>query len=140
MAAPEKQTVIQREGQEWAFHLPEYHTAVLVRAGPSPYVVLSLPGAGGSYRVTRVVDDEAEERRIVLGGVFAGEHGLRADPKIPDSVGYPFPSIEEEVERLKGLYVQLGGIATDVSSWAQSATHDSHTRWLRSEIRRRRRG
>lgn len=122
-----KQTVVEAEGRGWAFHLPQAHR-VTVRADRTT-ASLASPGAGGTYAVREIREDD-EEVRIVVASEPQAAHGLPG--KKP---GYVFPEIQEELARLKALYTGLGGNPTKAEAWAPGADYDSHTRGLRREIR-----
>jgi hypothetical protein len=131
---PVPETVVYEHGKTFGFLLPAQHRAEL--SSDRRMVNLSTPDRGGTYEVDRVesVDDEF---RIYLGTSRTGGHALGDLP-----FGYAFPEIQDELERLLAEYNELRGAhAGDAPvGWAQGASHDSYTTWLRAEIRRLRRG
>ena len=101
MSSSPKQTIIYRGG--WGFILPDQHAVEVSADGRS--VSLSLPDRGGTYVLERVDDTDPDELRIYVapGGPSSG-HALRDLPR-----EYPFPTINEELDRLRARWGAAGG-------------------------------
>lgn len=123
----DKEIVVYRGG--WGFRLPAQHTVQLNEI--DGLVEVSMPQCGGAYTLERVEETDEEYRVHVAAG---GPHSGHALGDLP--VEYPFPAIEEEIERLRRAWISAGLRETDFDAWAQGASWDSHTSAIRSRLRR----
>jgi hypothetical protein len=122
----DKEIVVFRGG--WGFRLPEQHS---IRVNEVDRLVdVSMPQRGGTYALDRVEETSDEYRVFVAsGGPFSG-HAVGDLP-----AEYPFPTIDEEIERLRISWINAGLSETDFNAWAQGASWDSHTSAIRSRLR-----
>src|SRR5262249_34529248 len=97
-----KQVVVYGNG--WGFVLPQGHTIRLNINGGQ--VSLGTGGSGGTYDVERVDDSDANEYRV-----FMAPGGASATRSLPGQFaeGYPFPTIDVELDRLRGRWEDAGG-------------------------------
>lgn len=122
----DKEIVVYRGG--WGFRLPEQHTIHLNLT--DNLVEISMPQRGGTYVLERSEETEDEFR------VYVGPGG----PLIGHAIGdlpaeYPFPAIDEELERLRHAWIAAGLRETDFNAWAQGAGWDSRTTAIRAQLR-----
>jgi hypothetical protein len=121
----DKEIVVYRGG--WGFRPPEQHTIRINE--PDRLVDLSMPQRGGTYSLERVEETDDEYRVYVApGGPFSG-HAIGDLP-----AEYPFPTIDEEIDRLRIAWLNAGLRETDFNAWGQGASWDSHTTWLRARF------
>jgi hypothetical protein len=120
----------------WGFRLPPQHTLTVNQALGLAY--LATPGYGSGYRLDRFEETEGEVR-IHIGAATNDAHAIGVG-RVPDLRAYPFPRIQDELQRLTTELVNLGGSQQEASAWAQGTSYDSHTAWLRARIRELRSG
>ncbi len=96
-----KEIVIYRGG--WGFRLPDQH-AVSINAEDA-HVDLHMPQAGGVYELERVEETDDELRVYVRPGgpLVSTAMGTTIE------TGYPFPTIDEELERLRARWENAAG-------------------------------
>jgi hypothetical protein len=126
-----RDVVIYPRGASFGFLLPEQHT-VTVNEGTRT-VYLSVPSYGSSFVLERV-EEVAGEVRIHIGAPAGDAHATGVG-QVPALRAYPFPQIQDELQRLKTLLVNSGGREQEAEAWAQGASYDSHTAALRARIR-----
>lgn len=126
----DKEIVVYRGG--WGFRLPSQHT-ILVNEGDR-LVAVSMPQRGGTYTLERV-EETGEEYRVHLAA--GGPHSGHVLGDLPAE--YPFPTIDEEIERLRLAWINAGLRETDFNAWAQGASRNSHTTAIRAQLRAARR-
>lgn len=124
--ATEKAIVIYKES--WGFRLPDQHMVHINEV--DRLVELATPGRGATYHLERVEETEAEYR-VYVGGPYGISHGM----SLTGPTEYPFPTISEELDRLRAAWRGADLRETDFNSWAQGASHSSHTGYLRTRIR-----
>ena len=122
----DKEIVVYRGG--WGFRLPAQHTIRLNQEGE--LVAVSMPQRGGTYPLERVEETEDEFQVYVGPGGPSSGHALGDLP-----TEYPFPTIDEEIERLRLAWIGAGLRETDFNAWAQGASWDSHTTAIRARLR-----
>lgn len=126
----DKEIVVYRSG--WGFRLPDQHT---IRVnGVDRLIDVSMPQRGGTYTLERVEETDEEYRVHVAAG---GPHSGHALGDLPAE--YPFPTINEELERLRLAWLAAGLRETDFNAWAQGASWDSQTSAIRAQLRAARR-
>lgn len=128
--------VIYPQGAGWGFRLPAQHT-VTVHLDRN-LVYLATPDHGSGYALARIEETEGEVR-VHLGVATSDAHAVGSG-QVPALRGYSFPLIQHELERLKNELVSLGASEQEANAWAQGASYDSHTTWLRERIRQLRQG
>jgi hypothetical protein len=124
--ATEKEIVIYKES--WGFRLPDQHVVLVNEV--DRLVELATPERGATYHLKRVEETDAEYR-VYVGEPYGVGHaiGLTGPPE------YPFPTISEELDRLRAAWLAAGLRETDFNAWAQGASYRSHTEYLRARIR-----
>jgi hypothetical protein len=136
-----KEIVIYRGG--WGFVLPEKHSVAI---DGSRHVMLDMPQRGGTYHLAWLDDSDTEELRVHLGP---------GDPLIGHALGdleagYPFPTIAQELDRLRNRWDAAGGprwedrIYGDPGTRARfelsGNTYDEQTTRMRKMVRALERG
>jgi hypothetical protein len=134
----EKEVVVYRGG--WGFSLPDQHK---VKVNESDRLVrLEMPQARGTYPLDRI-EDTGDELRLYLGagGPLQAFESERIGP------GYGFPTIDDELVRLRARYERAGGAGrADVmhsgrvarqqfEAWAQGDDWDAKTTRMRAAVR-----
>ena len=115
----DKQIVIRRGG--WGFLLP-------------PGDAIEMAGSGAEIKLRReddewvypLLDVEESDDEVVYTIEAATTNGH----------GYPFPSVAEEIDRLRSRWERAHGDLARFNAWAEGAGYDSHLRHLRQELRR----
>lgn len=132
MGIPEREIVIHRRGASFAFSLPYGNTFEIVDGQDEhgrPLARISVPGAQGeTVAVDEIIEREGEIEYVVEPTGFASSVG--AQP-----VGYPWPRVQDEHERLRVRWEAAGGRPTDFLAWAQGASYESQFRDWRARIR-----
>jgi hypothetical protein len=127
---PGKQTVVQRRGATWAFHLPDRHEVQVNRDNNT--VTLSQPDSGSTYELAGV-EERDDEIIVKLGAEIAGHAaGVGDQARQP---GYRMPEIQDEFERLRGRWERAGLNPQKFNAWAQGASWESHLTEIRRELR-----
>ncbi len=128
---PGKVTVVQRRGATWSFHLPRMHRIEVERE--NGLVTLATPHDGSTYHLAGI--EETGDEVIVKLGEEIGGHASGVGEQVAEP-GYRLPQIQDEFERLRGRWMNVGLPEQEFNAWAQGASWESHLR----EIRRRLRG
>jgi hypothetical protein len=118
--------VIYRGG--WGFRLPAQHRVSIDEE--KQLVQLSQPDRGGIYELQQV-DETASEFRIQVGDPYGISHATGTT----EPPGYPFPTIDDELARLRAAWKSAGLPEHEFEAWAQGATYDSHTTHIRARLR-----
>jgi hypothetical protein len=129
----DKEQIVRRGG--WGFPPLAFHGHVIdqVDADEGLIHLRAAGGAGGTYELLGVT--ETDEEVIYEVGAEKGSHSVGRQP-----LGYPFPTIDQELDRLTTEWANAGGERQEFEAWRQGASHDSHTTELRAKLRRRREG
>lgn len=115
----QKQAIVQRGG--WSFVVPPDDSAEIV-------------GDGKQLRLRH--RDGGEWDYPLLGVIEQGDEVVyEIDASTTNGEGYPFPSVAEEIDRLRQRWEAAGGDLTRFSAWAEGAGYESHLRRLRKELR-----
>jgi hypothetical protein len=120
----------------WGFRLPAQHTITV--NDDLGLVYLATPDHGSGYRL-ELLEETDGEVRVRVGAATDDAHAVGTG-RVPALRAYSFPRIQDELSRLKTELVHLGGRAQEADAWAQGASYDSHTTWLRGRIRSLRSG
>lgn len=134
----EKEVVVYRGG--WGFSLPQQHT---VRVNSKEGLVsVHMPQRGGTYSLERIEETGDEMRVYVAPG------GPIVSSALGDlETGYPFPTIDVELDRLRTRWERAGGARYEdrihgdpgtrqkFESWAQGEGYDEHTTDMRAMVR-----
>lgn len=135
MLVPGKESVVRRQGSTWGFTLPEQHTIEVDESNGN--VAISTPGEGSDFRLDRI--EETDDEVIVYLGDELGRHGPAAvvgeGEPLPPARGYPFPEIQDEIQRLRSRWIQAGGAGADFDAWAQGDDWETYLRRMRRELR-----
>ena len=121
----EKEIVVYRGG--WGFRLPAQHRIAINEQ--DRVADLHQPDRGGAYELERIEETD-DELRIYVGDPYGISVAVR-----PAEPGYPFPTIHEEMERLRAAWNNAGLPRQEFDAWAQGASYDSHTTRLRARLR-----
>jgi hypothetical protein len=129
-----KETVVQRRGANWSFHLPDRHEIELT--DDRGYVTLATPDQSSLFAVERIDDSDPEEVVVYLGEQH-GEAGppLYSDQVQPEILGYPLPEIQDEFERLHARWTEAGLSEQHFNAWPQGVGHEDQLRLLRRRLR-----
>jgi hypothetical protein len=134
----EKEILVYRGG--WGFSLPDQHTVRVHEKGNM--VSVHMPQRGGTYSLERIRETDDELRVFVAPGgpIVAGSVG-HVEP------GYPFPTIDEELQHLRTRWEQAGGASLgdrihgdpgarqQFEAWAQGDDYDAKTTRMRDAVR-----
>jgi hypothetical protein len=135
----DKEIVVYRGG--WGFSLPEQHSVRINQLDRR--VSINTPQAGGIYRFERS-EEVGDELRVFIGA-GGPEMGHAVGLGVPTA--YPFPSIGEELDRLRSRYEGAGGAPIHepmnpgaaarqaFEGWAQGDDWDAKTTRMRAAIR-----
>lgn len=115
----------------WGFRLPAQHTITVNEE--LGLVYLATPDHGSGYRLEHL-EESVGEIRVRVGDPTDDAHAVGGG-RVPALRAYAFPRIQDELSRLKSDLVHLGGREQEANAWAQGASYDSHTTWLRARIR-----
>ncbi|MDQ3955014.1 MAG: hypothetical protein M3285_05645 [Actinomycetota bacterium] len=111
--------VVRRGG--WGFTLPEGHR-------------LEVDDDAGTLTLT-AADGQTATYRLISAVVSDDETTYEIDADSTNGDGYPFPSIGEEIDRLRRRWEAAGGDLTAFTGWAQGSGYDDHLRDLRKRLR-----
>ena len=135
--ANKRETVIRKQGDSFAFKLPDGHELELLDSHDEQgrqLARIGIPGSGGETVSVLSIEEREEEIEYLLERAGAA-HSIGAQP-----VGYPWPLIQEEQERLKMQWADAGGNVSQFAAWRPGTTHEAQFRDRRRGIRRLRRG
>jgi hypothetical protein len=127
------EVVIRRQGESFAFTLPDGHEfSVLddVPNGRRPLARIGIPGARGETCAIVGIEARDGESEYVLEPVGVSS-SVGNQP-----TGYAWPLIQDEHDRLRRRWVAAGGAETAFDAWGRHNTHDEQFREWRAEIRR----
>ena len=125
METPEarERVVIERHGVQ--FDLPTHHRFAVSRdAGTAS---LSTGDRGGTYEL--LGEEREADATVYRLGAERGSHSIGHDEP-----SYPFPPIQDALERYKLKYERLGGRRVDIEAWAEGSTHIDQFRRIRAAI------
>jgi hypothetical protein len=133
-----KEIVLYRGG--WGLSLPDQHT---VRVNTKDGLVsIRMPQRGGTYSLEQIEETE-DELRV---------HVARGEPIVSSALGnletgYPFPTIDVEIDRLRARWDAAGGARYEdrihgdpgtrqkFEAWGQGEGYDEHTTQMRAMVR-----
>jgi hypothetical protein len=125
-----KETVVQRRGKTWSFHLPHMHRIKVDHENAQ--VTLSTPDDGSIYHLAGI-EESSDEVLVKLGEEIGGLSSGVGDYFPPP--GYRLPEIQDEFERLKGRWANAGLPGQQFEAWAQGASWESHLHQIRRRLR-----
>jgi hypothetical protein len=132
-----REKVVRQRGAVFAFSLPEGHTLdILDKPEEGTRRVLAyigVPGGGGETCYVEIVARD-EEIEYVLEPTGA-KHSVGGQP-----VGYPWPRVQNEHDRLRAAWEASGGDVTRFDAWARGEALDARFERARAELRRLREG
>jgi len=134
----EKEIVIYRGG--WGFSLPDQHTVRINEA--EKLVSVHMPQRGGTYSLERIEESDDELRVYVASGgpIVASALGEL-------ETGYPFPTIDVELDRLRARWERAGGARYEdrmhgdpgtrqqFEAWAAGDDYNTKTSQMRAMVR-----
>ena len=130
-----RETVVRRPGADWSFHLPKGHNARW--ADRDETMVTVRTGTQGSTHLLAGTDTTAApDEVVVILGELRGDFGPGAgSADRPERSGYPFPEIQDELERLRVRWLVVGLPEAEFNAYPAGAVHEDQLRLIRRRLR-----
>ena len=132
MGVEEREIVIKRSGGSFAFSLPYGNTFEILDSQDErgrPLARIGMPGAAGeTVALAQTIEREGEIEYVVDPTGIASAVGRQP-------LGYPWPQVQDEHERLRVRWEAAGGRPTDFLAWRQGASWESQFTEWRARIR-----
>lgn len=122
---PESIAVIERHHVQ--FNLPASHSIAVDRE--HRLASLSTGDRGGTYEL--LGEQNTDGFLVYRLGAEQASHSVGHIQS-----GYPFPTVDEALERYKREHEALGGQRVDIEAWAEGSGHLNQFQKIRSEVSR----
>ena len=98
------------------------------------HVQLSTPQAGSTFEL-QGKDADDEELTVFLGAELSRQGPTSVGVGVAEPSGYPIPSIQEELTRLRERWRRAGYADTEFGGYRVGEGHEEHLRDVRRKLR-----